>query len=240
MKKQIAALILAALPVFGFAATSVPLDHVQIDLKDKAALQDGLHTFVNYCMGCHSAQFQRYERVANDLGISEDDMISNLILTDAKFGDHMVSSMRVADAKAWLGLPPPDLTLVARVRGADWLYTYMRSFFVDEKRPWGVNNVIFDNVGMPNVLEPLQGIQKCVPAEGGPVKCKELTTVEGTGTLNKAEFDDKIKNLVTFLAYSADPNKLESHRIGIYVLIYLAILFVFAYLLKREYWKDVH
>ena len=126
MKKQIAALILAAIPMFGFAAAGeYPLDSVSIDLTDKAAMQDGAKTFVNYCMGCHGAKFQRYERVANDLGISEALMMENLVLTDAKFGDHMTSSMTAADAKVWLGVAPPDLTLVARVRGADWLYTYI-------------------------------------------------------------------------------------------------------------------
>lgn len=260
MKKQIAALILAVLPVFASASTALeyPLDKVDVDLTDKAALQDGARTFANYCMGCHGAQFQRYERVATDLGIPTDVMMENLVFTGAKIGDHMKTGMQPQDAKVWFGAAPPDLTLVARVRGNDWLYTYLRTFYEDPTRPYGVNNKVFPNVGMPNVLVGLQGRQvigckqvqvvengKKVfdPLTGTPVTeegCHELTVVPKTGALSEAEFDEKIKNLVSFLAYSANPVKLESQRIGTYVLLFLAFFFVFAYLLKREYWKDVH
>ena len=269
MKKQFAALILALVPAFGFAAGGgAHLDKVDIDLTDKVALQDGLKTFANYCMGCHSAQYQRYERVANDLGIPEDVMLDNIVFSDAKIGDHMKIGMKPDDAKAWFGAAPPDLTLVARVRGNDWLYSYMRSFYEDPARPYGVNNTVFPNVGMPHVLAPLQGRQvlpsklpegesvaskqvevvengrkQFDPLTGTPIThedCNVMTVVEGTGALTEAEYDEKIKNLVTFLAYSANPVKLESQRIGTYVLLFLAFFFVFAYLLKREYWKDVH
>ena len=260
MKKQFLALILAVLPAFALAQSALeyPNDHVDIDLTDKAALQDGARTFVNYCMGCHSAKFQRYERVAADLGIAPGLMLENLVFTDAKIGDHMKIGMRPADAKVWFGAVPPDLTLVARVRGIYWLYSYLRTFYEDPARPWGVNNKVFPSVGMPNVLVGLQGRQvlgcKQVPViadgkkqydplTGAPITheaCDQLTIVPNTGTQSQAEFDETIKNLVSFLAYSANPIKLESQRIGIYVLLYLAFFFVFAYLLKREYWKDVH
>ncbi len=260
MKKQFAALIFALLPTFSFAAGGVeyPLDKVDVDLSDKAALQDGARTFANYCMGCHGAEYQRYERVATDLGIPEDVMMENLVFTGAKIGDHMKTGMQANDAKVWFGAAPPDLTLVARVRGEDWLYTYLRTFYEDPARPYGVNNKVFPNVGMPNVLSELQGRQvigckqvqivedgKKVfdPLTGAPVTdeaCDQLTIVPKTGSLSEAEFDEKIKNLVSFLAYSANPVKLESQRIGTYVLLFLAFFFVFAYLLKREYWKDVH
>jgi len=260
MKKHFAALILAVLPAFASAQAVLeyPLDKVNVDLTDKAALQDGARTFANYCMGCHSAQFQRYERVAKDLGIPEKAMMENLVFTGAKIGEHMKTGMQPQDAKVWFGAPPPDLTLVARVRGEDWLYTYLRTFYEDPARPWGVNNKVFPNVGMPNVLASLQGRQvigckqvqvvehgKKVfdPLTGTPVTeegCDQLTIVPKTGELSEAEFDEKIKNLVSFLSYSANPVKLESHRIGTYVLLFLAFFFVFAYLLKREYWKDVH
>lgn len=179
MKKQFAALILAVLPVLGFAAGGhgPQLDHVDIDLTDKAAMQDGARTFANYCMGCHSAKFQRYERVATDLGIPADLMMEKLVFTGAKIGDHMDIGMKPADAKTWFGAAPPDLTLVARVRGTDWLYSYLRSFYEDPKRPWGVNNVIFPNVGMPNVLAPLQGRQV--------IGCKQVQVVED----GKKQFD---------------------------------------------------
>ncbi|HZJ94635.1 MAG TPA: cytochrome c1 [Thiopseudomonas sp.] len=256
MKKKIIALLFAAIPTFGFAA--YPLDKVSIDLTDKAALQDGAQTFVNYCMGCHGAKFQRYERVATDLGISEELMMDNLVLTGASYGDHMKSSMTAENGKLWFGVAPPDLTNVARVRSADWLYTYMRTFYADPTRPYGTNNKAFPDVGMPNVLVGLQGNQiidcKQVqvvengkklfdPLTGTPITeeaCDQLVVEPNTGTLSEAEFDEKIKNLVTFLEYSANPVKLKSQRIGTYVLLFLAVFFVFAYLLKREYWKDVH
>ncbi|HUH57258.1 MAG TPA: cytochrome c1, partial [Pseudomonadales bacterium] len=244
MKKQIVTLLLAALPMFGFAAGGAyPLDSVSIDLTDKAAMQDGARTFVNNCMGCHGAKFQRYGRVAEDLGISEELMMNNLVLTDAKIGDHMTSSMKESDGKLWFGAAPPDLTLVSRVRGADWLYTYMRTFYEDPTRPYGVNNKVFDSVGMPNVLVGLQGRQvigcKQVQIEENGKKvfdpltgvavtqetCDQLTVVPNTGTLSEAEFDEKIKNLVTFLEYSANPVKLKSQRIGTYVLLFLAFFF---------------
>lgn len=259
MKKQLAAFVLAILPAFSFAAgVNVKLDRVDIDLTDKAAMQDGLKTFTNYCMGCHSAQYQRYERVANDLGIPEEIMMDNIVFTGAKIGDHMKSAMQPGEAKGWFGAAPPDLTLVARVRGNDWLYTYLRSFYEDPTRPYGVNNTVFPNVGMPHVLAPLQGRQvygckqvqvvengrrQFDPLTGTPItseQCDQLTVVPGTGALSEAEYDETVKNLVTFLAYSANPVKLESQRIGTYVLLFLAVFFVFAYLLKREYWKDVH
>ncbi len=259
MKKLFAAFVFAALPALSFASGGeVHLDKVDIDLTDKAALQDGARTFANYCMGCHSAKFQRYERVGKDLGISEELMMGNLVFTGAKIGDHMKIGMQPQDAKVWFGAAPPDLTLVARVRGTDWLYSYLRAFYEDPARPWGVNNKVFPNVGMPNVLAGLQGRQvvgckqvqvveggkkQFDPLTGAPLTheaCDQLTVLPKTGKLTEAEFDEKVQNLVTFLAYSANPVKLESQRIGAYVLLYLAFFFVFAYLLKREYWKDVH
>lgn len=259
MKKLFAALIISALPAIGLGATTGPvLDKVDIDLTDRAALQDGARTFVNYCMGCHSTQFQRYERVARDLGIPESIMMENLVFTGAKIGEHMISSMTPEDAKVWFGAAPPDLTLVTRVRGDDWVYTYLRTFYEDPKRPLGANNIVFPDVGMPNVLVALQGNQvmgckqvplvengkaQYDPLTGDPITteaCDQLVVEPNSGTLTEQEFDEKIKNLVTFLAYSANPVKLESQRIGTYVLLFLVVFFIFAYLLKREYWKDVH
>ncbi len=260
MKKLFAAFVFAALPAMALASGGhdVVLDKVEVDFADKVGMQDGARTFANYCMGCHSAKYQRYERVAKDLGIPEGLMLDNLVFTGAKIGEHMNIGMRPQNAKAWFGAAPPDLTLVARVRGTDWLYTYLRTFYEDAKRPWGVNNTTFPNVGMPNVLADLQGRQvvgckqvqvvehgkkQYDPLTGSAVTheaCDQLTVLPKTGSLNEAEFDEKVKNLVTFLAYSANPVKLESQRIGIYTLLYLAFFLVFAYLLKREYWKDVH
>lgn len=259
MKKLFAAFVIAALPVFAFASEAgVHLDEVEIDLTDKAGMQDGARTFANYCMGCHGAKFQRYERVADDLGIPHELMLDNLIFSGAKIGEHMKIGMQVEDAKVWFGAAPPDLTLVARVRGTDWLYTYLRTFYDDPSRPLGANNKVFPNVGMPNVLASLQGRQyigckqvqvvedgkkQFDPLSGTPITdeaCDQLVIEPKSGALSEEEFDTKIKNLVTFLAYSANPVKLKSQRVGAYVLLYLAFFFVFAYLLKREYWKDVH
>lgn len=258
MKKLWLALILALSPVLSWAAEgpAAPLEKVDIDVSDQAALQDGARTFVNYCMGCHGAKFQRYERVADDLGIPHELMLDKLVFNGARIGDHMNSGMQPADAKVWFGAAPPDLTLVARVRGTDWLYGYLRTFYEDPARPWGVNNKVSPNVAMPNVLAGWQGRQilGCKPVQqaqeseaqrdpaGAPSNnqaCDQLMVVPGSGSLSEAQFDEKIRNLVTFLAYSADPNKLRHQRIGTYVLLYLVFFFVFAYLLKREYWKDI-
>lgn len=260
MKKQLIALVFALVPsVVMAAATGVPLESANIDLRDKASLQDGARTFVNYCMGCHSTQYQRYERVANDLGIPDELMMENLVFPEsAAIGEHMKIGMRPEDSKRWFGAAPPDLTNVARVRGEDWIYTYLKTFYEDPSRPMGVNNQVFANVGMPNVLEELQGRQvigcKAMPVEkDGKVqkdpltgdtmmdeRCDVLKVVEGTGIQSEEEFDTTVRNLTAFLAYSGDPIKLERHRIGTYVLLYLAFFFIFAYLLKREYWRDVH
>ena len=260
MKTLFAVLLLSLLPLASLAAGGhgVTLDSVDVDLTDKAALQDGARTFANYCMGCHSAKFQRYERVAADLGVSEELMLENLVFSGAKIGEHMNIGMRTEDAKRWFGAAPPDLTLVARVRGNDWLYTYLRTFYDDPARPLGANNRVFPNVGMPNVLAGLQGRQylgckqvqvveggkkQFDPLSGTPITheaCDQLVVEPNSGALSATEFDDKVKNLVTFLAYSADPNALHMQRIGRWVLIYLAFFLVFAYLLKSNYWKDVH
>lgn len=259
MNRLLAAFVCVFFPAWALAAEhGATLEHIDIDLADKAALQDGARTFVNYCMGCHSAKFQRYERVADDLGIPHEVMLEKLVFSGAKIGDHMNIGMQPADAKAWFGAAPPDLTLVARVRGTDWLYGYLRAFYEDPARPWGVNNAVYPNVGMPNVLAGLQGRQvkgcqqvqqftdgkpRTDPLNGSPLTeqaCDQLTVVPGTGSMDQAQFDATVRNLVTFLAYSANPVKLHSQRIGTYVLLFLAVLFIFAYLLKREYWKDVH
>jgi ubiquinol-cytochrome c reductase cytochrome c1 subunit len=228
----------------GVWAAAAGLDEARIDLNDKAALQDGARTFVNHCMGCHGMQFQRYERVADDLGIPHGMMLENLVFTSAKIGDHMTSSLRPEDGKAWFGAAPPDLTLIARVRGQDWLYTYLRSFYEDPSRPLGTNNRVLPGVGMPNVLAGLQGRQVlgCAPgsaAASSGKACDQLTLVPNSGTLTPRQFDEKIRNLVGFMAYSADPSRLEHRRLGVYVLLYLAVFMALAYLLKREYWKDV-
>lgn len=208
MKKLIIA-VLAFLPALAFASGAVKLDKAHYDLSDKASLQSGAQLFMNYCAGCHSTQYQRYNRVAEDLGIPEDVMQANLNFTGVAIGDLMKNSIPEKDAAEWFGAPPPDLTLVARVRGTDWLYTYLRSFYADETRPFGVNNLVFPSVGMPHVLEPLQG-RTTLKTEVHTVDGEQVTVpagieVAGNGELSTEEYDKAVLDIVNFLAYSADP-----------------------------------
>ncbi|MFM5240467.1 cytochrome c1 [Aeromonas media] len=244
MKRVIFA-VLALLPGLVLAAGGgFPLDKAEYDLSDKASLQRGAATFMNYCAGCHSTQYQRYNRVAADIGIPEELMRENLVFTGAKIGDLMKSAMSEKDAARWFGAPPPDLTLVARVRGADWIYTYLRSFYVDETRPFGVNNAVFPSVGMPHVLEPLQGTPRAEfethTLDG--VEMQQVVSIksDGNGEMNNEEYDQTVLDLVNFLVYSAEPVQQERERMGFWVLGFIAIFFIFTVLLKKEFWRDVH
>jgi len=246
MKKQLLVILLLVSPALAFASGGgVHLDKANIDPGNKESLQRGAKTFVNYCMGCHSAQYQRYNRLGRDLGISEDDIIENLMFTGEKTGDTMTTAMTRNMGKKWFGAPPPDLTLVARVRGTDWLYTYLRTFYLDDSRPFGVNNEVFSSVGMPNVLWELQGSQKPVyktvaDEQGHDHQRLEGVELEEAGSQTPAEFDRTIRDLVNFLAYMGEPIKQERQRLGIKVLLFLFVFFIIAYLLKKEYWKDIH
>jgi ubiquinol-cytochrome c reductase cytochrome c1 subunit len=248
MKKLIAIIALAWLPLGAMAAggPKVELQPANISLSNEASIQRGAKMFMNYCMGCHSAQYARYNLLTN-VGLSEDEIKDNLIFNaNAKVGDLMTIAMPEADAAAWFGAPPPDLTLNARIRhdGADWLYSYLKSFYVDESRPMGVNNTVFANVGMPHVLWELQGIQKAVYKEvqhGNKVEkvVDRLELVE-PGSMTPAEYDSAVRDLTTFLVYLSEPVKLERQALGIWVLLFLAVFTVIAYLLKKNYWQDVH
>ncbi|MDO6611611.1 cytochrome c1 [Shewanella sp. 1_MG-2023] len=232
MKKLLIALV-TLLPSLAIAAggSNVHLESANVDLHDKESLERGLNLFQQYCSGCHSTQYQRYGRVAEDLGISVDDMRTKYMFTDAKVGELMENAIPPADAAKWFGGAAPDLTLVARVRGQDWVYSYLKGFYKDESRPFGVNNTVFPLVGMPHVLEDLQGI---------PVKQEDGTVVTTGGSMNAEEYDQAVRDITGFLAYSADPVKLEREALGWWVLGFLFIFFIVAYLLKKEYWKDVH
>ena len=241
MNKLIVLLLLAAAPVLGFAAGGgAHLDDADIDVSDQASLQRGARLFVNYCLSCHSAQYQRYNRTARDLGLTEEEVRENLMFTTDKIGDTMTIAMSPVDAAAWFGVAPPDLSVIARSRGVDWLYTYLRSFYVDEARPFGVNNIVFPDVGMPHVLWELQGMQKAVFAkEDGQKVFKKFEQVT-PGAMSAAEFDGAMLDLTAFLSYIGEPIQTERKRIGMWVLSFIAVFFVLAYLLKKEYWKDVH
>lgn len=246
MKKYLLSALLLVAPALVVASGGgVHLDKANIDPTNKESLQRGARTFVNYCMGCHSAKYQRYNRLGRDLGISDDDIIQNLMFTGEKTGDLMDIAMTKEMGKKWFGAAPPDLTLVARVRGNDWLYTYLRTFYQDDSRPFGVNNQVFSNVGMPNVLWELQGTQKAVyetviDDEGHEHQVLEGVELEEAGSQTPAEFDRTVRDLVNLLAYMGEPIKLERQSLGIKVMLFLFVFFIVAYLLKKEYWKDIH
>jgi len=250
MKKFVLAFLLALMPLTSMASgNAVHLDEANIDLNDKASLQRGAKYFVNYCMGCHSTKYQRYSRMAMDLGLSDIQVEDNLIFTTdedgapSKVGSLMTINMSDKYAKRAFGVVPPDLSLIARSRSPDWIYTYLRSFYLDDSRPMGVNNSLFKNVGMPHVLWELQGWQKPVyeaaHEEGGEKHLSHLE-LSSKGSLNETEYDTVVRDLVNFLAYVAEPNKLKREGMGIWVILFLAIFTFLAYLMKKEYWKDVH
>jgi ubiquinol-cytochrome c reductase cytochrome c1 subunit len=247
MSKLILILILWAFymgDVFAAASEGVHLDYAAIDISNTASLQRGAKYYVNYCLGCHSAQYSRYKRVGDDLGLTTHQVEDNFIFTDKKVRDHMVVALRARDANTWFGKMPPDLSLIARAKGADWVYTYLRTFYLDETRPTGVNNRVLPNASMPHVLWKLQGWQKAVyesgetDAAGKPI-LDHLELAE-PGKMTPEEYDKTVLDLVNFLVYLSEPAKLKRLQIGFWVLTFLGLFFIVAYLLKKEFWKDVH
>ncbi|HKK14618.1 MAG TPA: cytochrome c1 [Gammaproteobacteria bacterium] len=246
MRKTIFAVLIALMPVAVLAAEGgVHLEKANVDLNNKEALQRGAKFFVNYCMSCHSVKYMRYNRVGHDIGLTDKQVKDNLIFTGAKVRDTMDNAMPQAEAAKWFGNAPPDLTVVARSRGVDWLYTYLRTFYLDSSRPFGVNNLAFPNVGMPDVVWELQGWQKPVyktitNADGEKEKVIDHLELVKQGKMTPVEYDQAVRDLVTFLDYMGEPIKLKRQHLGVWVLLFLAVLFVVTYLLKKEYWKDVH
>jgi len=247
MRTLITALALLVLPVTAMAAGGhgPELEPSNIDLKDKASLQRGAKYFTNYCMGCHSLQYMRYQRMAEDLGIPSDELQENLLFGDAKPTDMMTTALRSEDGVKWFGTQIPDLTLVTRWRSPDWVYSYLKSYYVDDTRPYGVNNLVFPDVGMPHPFVHLQGLQAPVYAEahgddhGGGGHVIDVKLVE-PGLLTPQEYDEMVRDITNFLTYVGEPSKLERRQLGLYVLLFLGLLFILAYFLKREFWKDVH
>lgn len=234
-------------------------EHVQIDASDKPSLQRGAKLYMNYCFGCHSLKYARYQRVSEDLDIPEDLFKKHLLFGDQKMGDLMEIGMLNSDAKKWFGVAPPDLTLEKSLRGADWLYTYLISFYKDESRPLGVNNKVYENVGMPNVLSNLQGNQVTVckqvpqtslngglkqdPLTGSLItkeECGFLEVEEGSGELTSEQFKSSMQDLTNFLAYMSDPIKEKREYIGKFVILYLLVFSALSFLLYREFKKDIH
>jgi len=236
MKKFIRALtfgIFALVPMLTLASSGgVHLDKAGNDLTDKESLKRGFESYINYCLGCHQLQYQRYGRTFTDLGISDADGVANYMYTGEKVGDHITNTMPAKEAAKWFGSAPPDLTLEARLRSPDWIYTYLRSFYVDPNRPFGVNNTVFKDVGMPHVLQSLQGV-RTMDEQGN------LSEATG-GSMTAEEYDVFARDLANFLEYTAEPSKLDRQAMGYWVIGFLFIFLIFAYLLKVEYWKDVH
>jgi ubiquinol-cytochrome c reductase cytochrome c1 subunit len=230
MRKLIAIALLS--PIAAWAAEAgYRLDRSPHDPTDWISLQAGARTFVNYCIGCHGAQYMRYNRLT-EIGLNEAQIRDNLLFTADKVGETMKTTLGTKEGKQWFGVPPPDLSVVNRSRGADWLYTYLRTFYRDAKTATGWNNAVFPNVAMPHALWTLQGERAYEAKEG---KWIELSK----GALSPTDYDATVRDLVNFLAYVGEPAAVHRKPIGIVVLFVLMILFIFAYLLKREYWKDV-
>jgi ubiquinol-cytochrome c reductase cytochrome c1 subunit len=214
------------------------------DIKNIESLQRGARNFMNYCSGCHSLKYLRYNRMATDLKIPESELAGNLMFTSEKAFDTVNSAMP-KDSEGWFGKQPPDLSLVARAKGLDYLYSYMKGFYVDKTRPWGVNNLYLPSAAMPDVLAQLHGLQKPVfknePDEHGSARMVLVGVDAMTpGALKPEEYDQFVRDIVNFLDYAGEPVKDRRQTMGVFVTLFLLVFFVFAYLLKKEYWKDVH
>lgn len=251
MKSIVSALVMLAVASFASANEGGPaLLESHANLDSKVNLQRGARTFANYCLSCHSASYMRYSRLMDDLGLSKETVEKNLMFTTDKIGNPMTVAMKPADAEQWFGVAPPDLSVVARARGADWLYSFLMSFYLDPKRPTGVNNLYFPETAMPAVLSSLQGVQRKVEqgeAKEGAAEAHGEGHGHGPalelavpGRLTPEQYADTVRDLVSFMVYLGEPAKLVRYKIGFWVLAFLSVLFIATYLLKKEYWKDVH
>ncbi len=291
--KTLMKLVLSVLVISGAftaqASGGFQYDKAKVNRGDYISMQSGAKLYINYCLGCHSLKYQRYGRMAEDLQIPEEMVIQNMMFTGNKIGALMKNNMPVEDAGKWFGTPPPDLSLVVRAKGADFLYTYLRGFYQDETRPYGVNNIAFQDVGMPHVLESLQGLQKKttdavfqediifnathvmnsaqakIKKEGADVSAleKEISDAEhathdasaevlklraekkyfelaSQGQMDAESYDEAVMDIVNFLDYVSEPIKTKRMDMGVWVILFLFILFISSYFLKKEYWKDVH
>ncbi|HVS23564.1 MAG TPA: cytochrome c1 [Gammaproteobacteria bacterium] len=243
MKITVALLLGLGLAGTALAEGEATLDSANTNIKNMASLQRGAKYFVNYCLGCHSAKYVRYNRLAGDLQITEQQLIDNLMFTGEHPSDTMANAMRPEDATRWFGVAPPDLSLIARSRGTDYLYTYLRGFYVDPSRPTGANNVVLRGTAMPAVLWELQGPQRAVfhadPEHPGQEVFERLEQIR-PGELSAAQFDELARDIVNFLDYIGEPIKRDREALGIRVIGFLLVFLLIAYLLKKEIWKDVH
>lgn len=231
MRKLIQACLLVALPAMGWASGGAELPSFKADLSNRAALQRGAQTFINYCVSCHSAEFMLYTRMAQDLGLTPEQVLANMVFNGGDVNQTMRVAMTKEDGAAWFGKAPPDLSLAARSRSPEWLYGYLRSFYLDPARPFGVNNTVFPDVAMPHVLVDLQGTQTLHEGHLKP---------GSPGSLKSGEYDAMIRDLVNFMVYLGEPAKLVRYGLGVKVMLFLLVFAGLAYMVKREYWRDVH
>jgi len=246
MKKLIFTIMVLMMPALGFASSGgVHLDKANIDISDTDSLRRGAKYFVNYCLSCHSAAYMRFSRMGKDLDLTDAQLQQNLMFAAEKVGETMDVAMSKGDTAKWFGTPAPDLSVIARSREADWLYTYLRSFYIDESRPAGVNNIVFPDVAMPHVLWELQGLQKAnfkteKGKDGNEHTVFDSFELVSQGSMTEKEYNNAARDLVAYLVYMGEPGQLKRKQLGIYVLLFLAVFLVVAYRLKKEYWKDVH
>lgn len=242
--KTILAFFLAVFSVLAMTGAAVAseggshIEHAGVNTRDLAALQRGAKWFVNTCHSCHSASYMRYNRLAEDLDLSEEMVMQNLVFADAKIGDTMDIAMKPEQAQEWFGKVPPDLSLIARSRGTDWLYSYLKNFYRDENGHW--NNLNLPNAAMPHVLWQLQGIQRPVYETVGELQVVAHLELEQPGLQTPEEYDTTVRDIVTFLDYMSEPAKLERKSLGIWVMLFLVVFAGLTYALKAEYWRDVH
>ena len=231
MKKIIIFILLLIQSSFIFASEEVYLEKAPIDLSDQPSLQKGARTFINYCLNCHSAKYMRYNKLL-DIGLSKKDIKENLLFTGKKIGDPMEISMPVTESKKWFGATPPDLSVIARSRGSDWIYSYMKGFYRDSSREIGWNNLVYTNSAMPHILWELQGEQGLDKNTG------KLSLIKA-GKLNQKEYDSVITDLTNFITYMSEPGQLKRKKMGFYVVGFLLLLLVLTVKLKKEFWKDI-
>ncbi len=244
LRLGLAALALCMAAPTQAATAGWPLQDARTDVGSLSSLQRGARNFVNYCLGCHGAKFMRYSQLGDDLALTEDDLRANLMFTGTRIYDPMLSAMPADKAREWFGNAPPDLSLIARSRGVDYIYTFLQSFYEDASRPTGANNAVLPQTAMPNVLAALQGPQtpQYETQKGLDGKdVQHLVALEraAAGSLTSAEFDGFVRDTVAFLEYVAEPAKAQRKSLGIWVILFLLMFTTFAYLLKKEYWKDV-
>jgi ubiquinol-cytochrome c reductase cytochrome c1 subunit len=223
----------------GPAGASESLEDADVDVFDQLSVLRGANYFANYCLGCHGLKQIRYSRIAKDLKINEAEARQSIMFGDAKIHDYMDTAMPAESAQSVFGVTPPDLSLVTRSRGADWVYTYLKSFYVDPKRPFGVNNRLLENVAMPNVLWELQGDQRAIiETENGNSEVVGVALIR-EGKMNERQFDRTVRDIVNFMAYVSEPSRLEREPLGKYVIAFMFLLTYVLYQLKKEYWKDI-